>query len=83
MFDGRLQLYRRPGGRSWQMAARVGKCRFRETTKEESLDRAKDVAEERYLGLRGKLGNGEIQKKEKLSRTRRRAICAKSASSRS
>lgn len=65
MFDGRLQLYMRSGGRFWQMAARVGKTRFRETTKEESLARAKDVAEEWYLGLRGKLRNGEIVKKEK------------------
>jgi len=68
MFDGRLQLYRRSGGRFWQMAARVGKERFRETTKEESLERAKDIAEEWYLGLRGKLRNGEIVKKEKTFR---------------
>jgi len=65
MFDGKLQLYKRPGGRFWQAAARVGGARFRETTKEEQLDRAKDVAEEWYLGLRGKLRNGEIVRDER------------------
>ncbi len=55
MFDGRLQIYRRPGGRNWQCAARVGHERFRSTTGEQDLDRAKDVAEEWYLDLRGKL----------------------------
>lgn len=65
MFDGRLQVYRRGTGRTWQCAARVGEQRFRSTTKEEDLDRAKDVAEEWYLGLRGKFRNGEITKKER------------------
>ena len=66
MFDGKLQVYRRGDGRVWQCAARVGGQRFRESTKEEGLDRAKDVAEEWYLDLRGKLRHGEIIKKEKL-----------------
>src|SRR5258708_4348907 len=65
MFDGRLQIYKRGQSRFWQCAARVGSQRFRETTKEESLERAKDVAEEWYLDLRGKLRNGEIVKKER------------------
>jgi integrase len=65
MFDGRLQLYKRPESRVWQCAARVGERRFRQSTKEEGLDRAKDVAEEWYLDLRGKLRGGEIIKDEK------------------
>lgn len=65
MFDGRLQLYRRGHGKIWQCAARVGGERFRESTKEEDLARAKDVAEEWYLGLRGQLRNGEIVRREK------------------
>lgn len=65
MFDGRLQVYRRGDGKTWQCAARVGGERFRSSTKEEDLDRAKDVAEEWYLDLRGKLRGGEIIKKEK------------------
>jgi integrase len=60
MFDGRLQIYRRGPGKFWQMAARVGGRRFRASTGQEGLDQAKDVAEEWYLELRGKLRNGEI-----------------------
>lgn len=66
MFDGRLQIYRRGEGRFWQCAARVGGQRYRETTREETLDRAKDIAEEWYLDLRGKLRRGEIIQKERL-----------------
>lgn len=65
MFDGRLQIYRRGSGRTWQCAARVGGERFRSTTGEEDLARAKDIAEEWYLELRGKLRNGEITRSEK------------------
>jgi len=65
MFDGRLQVYKRGNSRYWQCAARVGGRRFRESTKEEALDRAKDVAEEWYLDLRGKLRGGEIIKQER------------------
>jgi integrase len=60
MFDGRLQIYKRENGRFWSCAARVGGQRFRQTTGEEALDRAKDVAEEWYLDLRGKLRAGQI-----------------------
>jgi integrase len=60
MFDGRLQVYKRGEGRYWQCAARVGGKRFRSSTQEEHLDQAKDVAEEWYLDLRGKLRAGAI-----------------------
>jgi integrase len=65
MFDGRLQVYRRADGKTWQCAARVGGERFRESTRETELARAKDVAEEWYLDLRGRLRNGEIIRREK------------------
>lgn len=65
MFDGRLQIYKRANSRVWQCAARVGESRFRQTTGEADLDRAKDIAEEWYLDLRGKTRRGEIVKKER------------------
>ena len=68
MFDGKLQVYRRGDGKVWQCAARVGGQRFRSSTKEEGLDRAKDVAEEWYLDLRGKLRGGQIVKDERTFR---------------
>lgn len=61
MFDGRLQIYRRAEHGPWQAAARVGGLRFRQTTGEMALDRAKDVAEEWYLDLRGKLRTGRLE----------------------
>jgi integrase len=61
MFDGRLQIYRRTDHGPWQAAARVGGQRFRQTTGEMALDRAKDVAEEWYLDLRGKLRTGRLE----------------------
>jgi len=68
MFDGRLQVYRRENSRYWQCSARVGGQRFRESTKEETLDRAKDVAEDWYLDLRGKTRRGEVIAKERTFR---------------
>ena len=53
LFDGRLQIYRRTDHGQRQAAARVGGQRFRQTAGEMALDRAKDVAEERNLDLRG------------------------------
>lgn len=68
MFDGRLQVYRRGDGKVWQCAARVGGERFRESTHETEVARAKGVAEDWYLDLRGRLRNGQIVKKEKTFR---------------
>jgi len=66
MFDGRLQVYKRKHGNVWQMAARVGGQRFRKSTDEESLDKARDVAEDWYLRLRGKVNeDGRIPPPER------------------
>ncbi len=65
MFDGRVQIYRRGHSRFWQCATRIEGRRFRDSTREENLDRAKDIAEEWYLDLRGQLRRGEIIKKER------------------
>lgn len=61
MFDGRLQVYKRGDGIHWQCAARVGGKRFRESTKQESLALAKQVAEDWYLSLHGKMRNGTLE----------------------
>ena len=68
LFEKRVQIYRRNGSRVWQCAARVNGQRFRESTKEQDLDRAKDIAEEWYLDLRGKTRRGEIIRKGKSFR---------------
>lgn len=69
MFGGQLQVYKRGDGSTWQCAARVGGKRFRQTTGEQRLDLAKQVAEEWYLDLRGKLKNGAIEPDERSFRS--------------
>lgn len=61
LMGGKLHVYRRDGSRFWQCSAyEAGKNR-RVSTKEESLAQAKQVAEDWYLELRGKLRTGEIK----------------------
>lgn len=63
MFGGKVQLYQR--GKVWWRATRLGGKRFRESTGHSRLDLAEHVTEEWYLGLRGKLRNGEIEPDER------------------
>ncbi|MEO0399619.1 MAG: site-specific integrase [Pseudomonadota bacterium] len=59
LFDGRLHLYKRDRSRYWQCATFLEGKKHRTSTKEESLGKAKDFAEDWYLGLRGKIRMGE------------------------
>lgn len=61
LLDGRLNLYKRDDSRYWQCAAFLNGRNHRVTTKEESLSRAKDFAEDWYLELRGKFRRGELR----------------------
>ena len=61
VFDGKVQLYRRPNSPHWQCSCSVAGRQRRTTTKEESLARAKDVAGDWYLGLIGKYRAGELK----------------------
>ncbi|MDO7837081.1 site-specific integrase [Sphingobium sp. HBC34] len=69
LFDGRLQVYKRGEGRYWQCAARVGGQRYRESTKQESLALAKEIAEDWYLSLHGKMRRGELSDPPPSSRS--------------
>ncbi|WP_454714567.1 tyrosine-type recombinase/integrase [Caulobacter segnis] len=61
LMDGRIQVYRRPGSPHWQCACSVAGRQRRRTTGEESLSRAKDVAQDWYLGLLGKFRAGDLK----------------------
>ena len=52
--DGRLHVYKRPNSRYWQCSTFLNGRNHRTSTKEESLEHAKDFAEDWYLELRGK-----------------------------
>jgi integrase len=62
ILEGKVHLYRR--GDTWHCAASVGKKQHRKSTGADELAEAKILAEDWYLGLRGKLKAG-ILKTEK------------------
>ena len=60
LMGGKLHVYRRPGSSKWQCSTYLAGRNRRLSTKEESLARAKDFAEDWYLELRGKHRRGEV-----------------------
>jgi len=58
---GRLHIYKRENSSFWQCATFIGGRNFRTSTKEEGLARAKDIAEDWYLELKGKHKRGEVK----------------------
>jgi hypothetical protein len=72
IFGGKVQLFQRPRSPAWQCSATVDGKQFRSTTCERGFERAKQVAEDWYLGLRGKAHAGLLlNEKEKPSRRQR------------
>ena len=61
ILGGKVHIYRRPNSSSWQCASFLAGKNRRTTTKEDSLSKAKEVAEDWYLQLRGKLRDGELK----------------------
>ena len=54
LMGGDLQIFQRGRSRYWQCCASIGGKQYRHSTKEESLTHAKQLAEDWYLGMRGK-----------------------------
>jgi hypothetical protein len=63
---GELHLYKRERSKFWQCATFLNGFNHRATTKQESLAQAKDIAEDWYLTLKGKLLKGELRDKKKF-----------------
>jgi integrase len=61
ILGGKVHVYKRPNSGCWQCSSYLGGKNRRTSTKEESLSRAKEIAEDWYLQLRGKLRTGEIK----------------------
>ena len=61
VLGGKVHVYKRPNSSHWQCSTYLAGKNRRTTTKEDSLSRAKEIAEDWYLQLRGKLRNGEIK----------------------
>lgn len=60
LMGGKLHLYKRGNSRFWQCSSYLAGRNHRVSTREESLAKAKDFAEDWYLELRGKQRNGEL-----------------------
>jgi len=58
---GKLHIYKRPNSRQWQCSTYLAGRNWRISTKEDSLARAKDIAEDWYFSLRGKHHAGELK----------------------
>jgi integrase len=61
ILGGKVHIYKRPNSGCWQCSSYFAGKNRRTSTKEESLSKAKEVAEDWYLRLRGKLRSGEIK----------------------
>lgn len=59
ILGGNVQLFRRPTSSRWQCRTSIGGRQFQKSTKQTSLAAAKDVAEDWYLTLKGKVASGE------------------------
>jgi integrase len=61
ILGGKVHVYKRPNSGCWQCSSYFAGRNRRTSTKEESLSKAKEIAEDWYLQLRGKLRTGEIK----------------------
>src|ERR1051326_784305 len=61
ILGGKVYIYKRPDSTFWQCSSYFAGKNRRISTKEESLAKAKEVAEDWYLRLRGKLSTGKIK----------------------
>src|ERR1700687_608366 len=61
ILGGKVYVYKRPNSSHWQCSSYFAGKNRRLSTKEESLSKAKEIAEDWYLQLRGKLRAGEIK----------------------
>jgi integrase len=61
LMGGKLHVYRRENSGYWQCSTYLAGKNWRISTKEDSLLRAKDIAEDWYLELRGKNRSGDLK----------------------
>ena len=61
ILGGKVHVYKRPNSSCWQCSSYFAGKNRRTSTKEDSLSKAKEIAEDWYLQLRGKLRSGEIK----------------------
>ena len=66
---GKVYVYKRPNSSLWQCSTYLAGKNRRVSTKEESLAKAKEIAEDWYLKLRRKLRSGEIKREKPFAKS--------------
>jgi integrase len=61
ILGGKVHVYKRPNSTCWQCSSYLAGKNRRTSTKEDSLSKAKEFAEDWYLQLRGKLRSGDLK----------------------
>jgi integrase len=61
ILGGKVHVYRRENSSQWQSSTYLAGKNHRTSTRTDSLAEAKAIAEDWYLGLRGKLAKGELK----------------------
>jgi hypothetical protein len=69
ILGGKIYVYKRPNSSRWQCSSYFAGKNRRTSTKEESLSKAKEIAEDWYLQLCGKLRAGEIKNEKDVWRS--------------
>ncbi len=64
LLGGKLRVYKRENSSLWQCSAYMNGRNYRKSTKEDSLAQAKEIAEDWYLGMRGKSRAGLLKTPE-------------------
>lgn len=64
ILGGKVNVYKRENSTQWQCSTYLAGKNHRKSTKEDSLSRAKEIAEDWYLELRGKARSGELQQEQ-------------------
>src|SRR5579863_322704 len=80
ILGGKVHVYKRDNSSYWQCSSYIAGRNRRISTKEDSLSRAKEIAEDWYLQLRGKLRTGKSRPKRPSSK-RPNSSCVNTKSS--
>jgi hypothetical protein len=81
ILGGKVHVYKRPNSSLWQCSSYFAGKNRRTSTKEDSLSRAKEIAEDWYLQLRGKLRAERSRAKKPFAKCLS-TTCASTTSSR-
>ena len=74
ILGGKVHVYKRETGSVWQCSSYLDGRNRRVSTKEESLSKAKDFAEDWYLELRAKRTRGELLSERTFGQTVERFV---------